>query len=130
MMAATILLSMAASASAKPALRYVPEIDNGLFAVGAAHVIREACPDISARMFRAISFLRGLERRALELGYSKAEIEAHLDSKAEKERMKQRGRVYFAERGASMENETGLCDVGRDEISKGTAIGRLLRVTN
>lgn len=130
MMAAAMTLAMAAPAAAKPALRDVPEIDNGLFIVGAAHVIREACPDISARMFRGIAYLRNLQRRAYELGYSDAEIEAHMDSDVEKERMRKRGGVYFEQRGASMDDAASMCAVGREEIAKDSAIGRLLRVTN
>lgn len=130
MMALAMTLTLAAPAAAKPNLRDVPEIDDGLFAVGAAHVIRDACPNISARLFRGISYLRSLQSRAHELGYTDAEIEAHLGSEAEKERMKQRGHAYFKQRGASMDDAVSLCAVGRDEIAKDTAIGRLLRVTN
>ena len=130
MMAATLTVALAAPAASKPAIRDVKELDDGLFVLGAAHVIREACPDISARLVRAYTFARSLHRRARELGYTDAEIEAHFDSDLEKDRMRARGDRYFGQRGAAMEDAQTMCAVGRDEISKDSAIGRLLRVTN
>ncbi|QJF50857.1 DUF5333 domain-containing protein [Roseobacter ponti] len=128
-LSAAVMLSLATSASAKPALRDVPEIDNGLFTVGLADQIRKNCPDISARFFRALSYLKGLENEARDRGYTEAEVEAHLDSDAEKDRLRARARDYMKTRGHGQDQQ-GYCALGREEISRGSAIGALLRATN
>ncbi|WP_295313623.1 DUF5333 domain-containing protein [Roseobacter sp.] len=128
-LSAAVMLSLATSASAKPALRDVPEIDNGLFTVGLADQIRKNCPEISARFFRALSYLKGLEKEARDRGYTETEVEAHLDSDAEKDRLRARARDYMKARGHGQDQQ-GYCALGREEISQGSAIGALLRATN
>lgn len=128
-LSAAVMLSLATTASAKPALRDVPEIDNGLFTVGLADQIRKNCPDISARFFRALSYLKGLENEARDRGYTEAEVESHLDSDAEKDRLRARARDYMKARGHGQDQQ-GYCALGREEISQGSAIGALLRATN
>lgn len=118
---------IAAPLAAKPPLRDVAEIDNALLAVGLADEIRKTCDDIDARMFRALSFLSELKDRAGALGYTDEEIEAYVTSKAEKRRMRARGEAWLAERGASPDDEAALCRLGRAEMAKDSAIGRLLR---
>jgi hypothetical protein len=129
MMAAAITLALATPVAAKSGLSHEQEIDNGLLVVGIAHLIREACPDISPRLVRAYTYLRGLESKARALGYSEDEIRAHMESDTEKARMRQRGDAYFAERGASADDADSLCQLGREEIAADSAIGRLLRVS-
>ena len=114
-------------ASAKPSLREVPEVDNGLFAVAVANEIRKACPDISARMIRAFTFAQSLEAKAKAMGYTDDEIETHLDSDAEKARMKARGAAYFKANGVTADNPQSYCTLGRAEIQKSSQIGALLR---
>ena len=71
-------LAIAASAaSAKPPLREVPEIDGTILAVGIADEIRKNCPDISARLIRAVGVVNGLKGTARSLGYSDEEIDAY-----------------------------------------------------
>ncbi len=120
-------LAMAASAQARPPLREVAEINDGLFAVAVADRIRKECTGISARMFRALNYINALENRALELGYSKQEIKAYVDSKEEKARMRARGEAYLKANGVSDADPDTLCKLGRAEIAKDSRIGQLLK---
>lgn len=126
----TILISaslLATPVLAKPPLREVAEIDNALLDLGIADQIRKNCPQISARMFRAIGYVRNLESKAREMGYSNAEIEAYTDSKAEKARMKALGAAFFKARGVDTSDPQSYCTLGKAEIQKSSRIGSLLR---
>lgn len=117
----------APSAEAKPPLRDVAEIDDALLDLGIADQIRKNCPDISARMIKAVFFVRKLQSRARELGYSDAEIEAYTDSDAEKNRMRKRGAAFFAAKGVDTSKPESYCALGRSEIEKSSRIGSLLK---
>ena len=128
LMSALIALSLIATPlAAKPPLREVAEIDDALLDLGIADRIRDECPDISARMVRAVQYVRKLEKRARALGYSKDEIAAYTDSEAEKERMRARGAAFFAARGVDTSDPQSYCALGNAEIQKGSRIGSLLR---
>lgn len=123
--AASVCLS--GTAMAKTPLREVAEVDDGLFVVAVANEIRKQCNSISARMFRAYSYMNGLERRARNLGYSQTEIDAYVKSPEEKARMRARGEAYLKANGVSYADPETFCTLGRTEIAKGTQIGQLLR---
>ena len=125
---ALILSLIAGTASAKPPLRDVPEIDGTILAVGIADQIRKNCPDISARMLRAMSVVNGLKGRARALGYTDAEIDAYRKSDAEKARLKAKGAAYLKQGGVSPGNPATYCALGQAEIEKGGQIGTLLRM--
>ena len=128
MMVVSLVMALTTGAgAANPPLREVAAIDDGVFAVAVADRIRKRCPEISARMLTAFRFMRALERRALEMGYTEAEIEAYLDSDAEKTRLKARGAAYLAENGVT-EDPATYCALGRAEIEKSSRIGTLLRM--
>jgi hypothetical protein len=114
-------------AAAKPALRDVPAIDDALLDLGIADIIRKQCPDISPRMIRAVSFVWDLKSRAKSMGYSDAEIDAYVDSDAEKARMRARGAAFFKARGVDTSNPQSYCALGREEIRKSSRIGSFLR---
>lgn len=122
-----VIASLAAPLAAKPALRDVQHIDDALLDLGVADRIRKNCPNISARMFRAIKYVRNLERTAKNLGYSSEEIEAYTDSDAEKQRMRARGAAFFKERGVDTTDPQSYCAFGYAEIEKSSRIGELLR---
>ncbi|MGH1357098.1 MAG: DUF5333 domain-containing protein [Thalassovita sp.] len=124
-----IAVSIAATqpAFAKAPLRDVAEIDDGLFVVAVANEIRRQCDSISARMFRAFSYMNRLERRARDLGYSQTEIDAYVKSPDEKARMRARGEAYLKANGVSYADPETFCTLGQTEIAKGTQIGQLLR---
>lgn len=117
----------ASSASARPLLRDVDEINDGLFAVAIAREIKDYCPDISARYFRAFNLLADLKREARKLGYSDDEIKAYVENDEEKARMRARGEAYLAENGVSYDDPQSFCALGREEIKKSSQIGALLR---
>lgn len=104
-----------------------PTVVNGFYAIGLADEVRKNCDSISPRLLRAYNYLRGLERYARNAGYTTEQIEELTDNKAEKEKLRTRIRADLAKRGASPENPEGYCTVGREEIAKDTAAGRLLR---
>lgn len=128
-MAVVIVAGIGQSALALPPLRDVKVIDEGLFTVGLANEIRRNCPTISARVFYALGVLRNLKRQARSLGYTDAQIDAHVDSDEEKDRLRARGKEYMAERGLKPD-EDGFCALGNAEIAQGTDVGALLRKTN
>lgn len=117
----------AVAATAKPPLREVPEIADGIFTIVVANEIRKACDDINGRLFKGIGEIRRLRARANELGYSDDEIRAVLDSDAEKDRMRARGRDYMAAKGLNYDTPGDLCRLGHMEIKDNSAIGALLR---
>jgi hypothetical protein len=123
------LLGGALQAQEKPALRDVPALDNGLFTLGLADQIRKTCPTISARMFVALGAYSDLRQTAKDMGYTRAEVEAHLDSDAEKDRLRARARSYFEEKGLRPD-PAGHCALGKMEIAAGSDVGRLLRMDN
>lgn len=118
---------LAGAAWAKPPLRDVDKIDDGILYIAIANEIRNECNSITARMFRALSTIRGLEAHAKSLGYSDQEIETYIDSKAEKARMRRRGEAYLADNGVSYAKPETFCALGRAEIERNSAIGVLLR---
>lgn len=126
-----ILFAAVLSAIALPAAALVPlaenrEINDRLLAVGLANEIRKRCDEIGGRLLKGVMTLQAIHREALSQGYTREEIEAYVESDAEKARMKARGRAWLAARGAAPEDPASMCRVGRDEIEKGSAIGRLL----
>ncbi|MBM1632402.1 DUF5333 domain-containing protein [Sulfitobacter mediterraneus] len=125
--AITGLSLMAVPAMAKPPLREVAVIDDALLDLGIADRIRKSCPTISARMLKAVSYVWDLKAQARALGYSEAEIEAYVDSEAEKDRMRARGRAFFKAKGVDTSDPQSYCALGRAEIQKSSRIGSLLK---
>ena len=126
-MGVLMTVSVSGAATAKPALKDVEAITEGLIATGIAYEISEVCPSISARKLRGITYLLSLKSQASELGYSDAEIEAYVDDKTEQKRLEALARARLAEMGAEVGNTQTYCVVGQAEITKDSTIGRLLR---
>lgn len=101
---------------------------NGFYVIGFADEIRKRCESIEPRIFRAYSYLRALERYARDAGYTSEDIDNLRDNKTEKEKLKARINADLAKRGATPDTPEGYCTVGREEIAKGSAAGRLLKV--
>ena len=117
---------------ASPALALEPihknrTVINGFYAIGLADEVRKNCDSIDPRMFRAYNYLRSLARFAQKEGYTDEEIEQLTENKKEKERLRSIIRADLAKRGASPKTPEGYCTVGREEIAKNSAAGRLLR---
>ncbi|MGY9048382.1 hypothetical protein P775_08815 [Puniceibacterium antarcticum] len=118
---------LASAALAKPPLREVAVVDDGLLAVGVADEIRNQCGKIDARMITALMRLNGLKSEARSQGYSEEEIEDYVTSKAEKARMRARGEAYLKANGVTPQDKSSYCRLGKQEIAKGSAIGTLLK---
>ncbi len=95
--------------------------------IGLADELRKNCDSINPRLWRAYRYLKSLERYARDAGYSKAQIKELTKNKVERAMLRSRIQADLADRGASPENPEGYCTVGREEIAKGSAAGRLLR---
>ncbi len=115
------------AAAAKPPLREIAVVDDGIMAVGIADEIRNNCDRIEARMITAIMRLQGLKSEARSQGYSEKEIEDYVTSKAEKARMRQRGEAYMQANGVTSGDKSSYCRLGKQEIARGSAIGSLLK---
>lgn len=127
LLGALMMTSVAAVAVAKPHLSTVKVINDGLLAVGIADKIRKKCPNISARMMRALGVMNSLENKAEAMGYSSSEIKAYVKDKNEKAKMRARGEAYLAEHGVVKSDPQSYCTAGRAEIANKSAIGALLR---
>ncbi|KPQ08127.1 MAG: MerR, DNA binding [Rhodobacteraceae bacterium HLUCCA12] len=103
------------------------EIANGLFAMGVAHGIRDICPTIEARMFRANMMALSLYSRARRMGFSRTEITTFLRDDENKADMRARVIEYYNERGARIEEPDTICALGQAEIAEDTAAGAILR---
>ncbi|MEQ3709036.1 MAG: DUF5333 domain-containing protein [Tateyamaria sp.] len=125
---ALIFCLSAGAISAKPHLREVSKVDDTLLAVGIADEIRKNCPDISARMIKAVGLIRGVAAHARGLGYTSEEIDLYRKSDTEKARLKAKRDAYLAAGGAQTGNSQSYCQLGRQEIEKGSLIGAVLRM--
>lgn len=122
---ASVLSATGLNADIAP-LREVESIDDGLFVIGLADQIRKNCPIISPRVFKALGALQDLNNQAIAMGYTEEEINAHVDSDVEKDRLRARAREYMAEQGLEPD-EAGYCALGKSEIERNSTIGALLR---
>lgn len=120
-------LMLGSAALAKPPLRDVPEIDNGVMAVAIADAIRKTCDDINPRLIRAYSALNALKSLARKKGYSDEEVEDYVTSKSEKKRMRAKAESFLLDNGVRADDDAALCRFGKVQIQSQTEIGRLLR---
>lgn len=123
--AATLL--GAGSANALEALRDITAVDTGLRDVAVANEVRKECDSISARMIRAHGFLGDLKSYAQAQGFTKAEIDAHVDDDAERARMKTIVLAYMTSNGVDLDDPQTYCALGHAEIARNSQIGSLLR---
>jgi hypothetical protein len=124
---AIAIAGLAGAASAKPELKDVAVVREGLIATGMAYEITQKCGAISPRYFRAIGYLNSLKSHAANLGYTVSEIDAYTGDKVEENRLKAIARARLAELGAVAGDEASYCAVGRAEIAKKSAVGQLMR---
>ena len=123
----TLALGLAAgSAAALEPLSAERHINDSLVAARVADRIRRTCPSIDARLIRAYTEARALERYALQKGYSKAQIDAFLDSDAERARIYAAAERYMARAGVREGDVDSFCRAGRAEIAANTIAGSLL----
>jgi hypothetical protein len=121
------LTMLALPVVANPPLRDVAEVENALLIIGQADGIRRNCPTIVPRKIKVVFFVRGLERRARDLGYSQGEIDAYTDSDADKKRLRAKAASILASKGVETSDPQSYCAVGMTEIQKSSQVGALLR---
>ena len=127
LVSAALIAAFAGAVSAKPALKDVAYVLEGIIVTGIAYEISEKCDSISPRRFRGLNYLFSLRNHAFDLGYTRAEVDAYIDNKAEEKRLKQIAYGRLRDLGAVAGNGPSYCAVGQSEIAKNSAIGRLLR---
>jgi hypothetical protein len=115
------------AAAAKPPLRDVAEVERDLLVIGQADGIRRNCPSIEPRRVKVVFFVRGLEKRARNLGYSADEIKEYTKSAADKKRLRAKAASLLAAKGVETSDPQSYCAVGMTEIQKSSQIGSLLR---
>jgi hypothetical protein len=120
------LSGYAASAAATP-MAQDKHINDELRAGFAGDILRKTCPTISARMFVVVGRLYDLKSYAESHGYTAADYDAFRSDPAEKARLKAEAAAYLAKAGAKPGDVESYCQVGRDEIAKGTPLGTLIR---
>lgn len=109
-------------------LRQDERIHSGLIMIAVGRHIELTCPEIERRRIPAAAFIWNLANYAMSLGYSRSDVTEYVEDDDEQERVIAIARQYLAQRGVtSLEDVDGACRIGRDEITSGTQIGRLLR---
>ncbi|NNK79248.1 MAG: DUF5333 domain-containing protein, partial [Litoreibacter sp.] len=109
---ASVSAGAASGASARVPLQEDPTIENGLVIVAIGDAIRDNCAAISPKFFRAYGFARRLYNRARKLGYAHDEIEAYLDSDADKARVRGKASAYLEKRGVVADDPKTYCTAG------------------
>jgi len=125
-LAALAVAALVPAASAA-SLSQETDINDALFEIAVANEIRKECDSISPRLFTAIGRMNDLKAEARRRGYSDAEIDAYVNDKTEKRKMRERRNAYIRAQGAVPDDGPSLCALGRTEISKRSRIGSLLR---
>lgn len=109
-------------------LRNDERVHNGLLMIAIGRHIELTCPTIERKRVPAAAFIWNLANYAMSLGYSRAEVTEYVEDDDEQERIIAIATQYLAEKGVtSLEDVEGACRIGRDEITSGSQIGRLLR---
>lgn len=109
-----------------PPLSQNEHVNSRLISARIADRIRNECSSLNARMVYAYGQARQLKRHAEGLGYSSAQIDAFLDSRAERDRIYAAADRYLTQAGAARGDGESYCRVGRDEIARNTYTGSFL----
>ena len=123
------LMTMGVLASPVAALEPLSQeryINDRLIAARVADRIRRECPTLDARVLYAFIQARALERYALDKGYTRQQVDAFLDDKAERQRIYAVAEDYMARNGVRKGDPESYCRLGRQEIANGTVAGSLL----
>jgi len=115
------------SAAALPALNEEEHINASLISAAIGDQIRKNCSTISPRYFTVFRSANNLEKYALDLGYSTVQIDAFMDNKKEKSRIKNAAQTYLDEHDVKKGDEASYCALGLSEIANKTLTGKLLR---
>lgn len=123
---ATLAVAAMVPAASAASLAQETDINDALFEIAVANEIRKECDSIGPRIFTAIGRMNALKAEARRRGYSDAEIDAYVNDKAEKQKMRARRNEYIRAQGAVPDDGPSLCALGESEIAKQSPIGALL----
>lgn len=129
LLAVMIAVPGLASGDGKVPLPTEEHINTQLIAAQAGDILRHTCPQIHARMFVVWDKMFMLRNYALEAGYSEAEVKKFLSDPVQKARVQAAAKDYLETRGAKPGDVESYCQVGRDEVAKGTLLGQIIRVS-
>ncbi|NPD15238.1 DUF5333 domain-containing protein [Xinfangfangia sp. D13-10-4-6] len=115
------------SAEARTPINQEAHITNTLRQGFIADTIADNCPTMRPRKLRALNELTKLRDYALAQGYTRAEITALVENKAEKKRARAEAADWLKQFGAVPGKPAAYCEVGEAEIAKKSLIGQLLR---
>lgn len=111
-------------ASAQTTFLSVPELSQPLIEGRAADIVRKGCPAYKPNLVRALREIRGLERRAMELGFSKAEIQSTINDRASKDQVTAAAQKILRDLGHTGD-QASLCAAG-DRLVQTSAVARRL----
>ena len=120
-------LASAGAAHALPPLSQDKHVNSTLLSAAIGDQIRKKCPTISPRMVRVFFEAQALKAYARDQGYSEARIEAFIDSKEDKRRIKAQAAAWLEREGAREGDPQSYCTIGTREIARGSLTGRLLK---
>ena len=126
MMILGLTLALATPSFALPPLSENAYINDRLIQARVADRIRKECDTINARFAYAYSQARALQQYARDQGYSDDQIDAFLDSDAEKKRVKAAAEAYLAANGVTQGDAASFCALGAREIANKTVAGSLI----
>lgn len=126
-LAALVLAVSVVSAVAKPQIKDNAEIFHRLLTTAIANEIRDNCPTIEARKWRAMFYVLGILNYARSQGFTMAEINAYKKNPVEQARLRKEGYAYLNAHGVNRSKPDTYCPLGRTEIKNKSQIGMLLR---
>ncbi len=124
---AAVLVASAVGAASLPPLSQEAHVNGALMSAAIGDRIRKECPTISPRLWRVLREAQALKSYARGQGYSEAEIDAFIDSKSDKERIKAAAERWLRDAGAVKGDAQSYCAVGLREIERQSLTGYLLR---
>lgn len=124
--AALAALSGAVQAQSVP-LAQNQVVRDAFFNYYLSEVITDNCPQLSQRLVRVFNEQRKLISYALGEGYTMEDYKELEDNDAAKDALRAEIRAELQSRGARPGESSGYCKIGREEIARNTAAGRLLK---
>lgn len=114
-------------AEVNEALRGNPAIYNGLFTAKLVDHIVKTCPDLRApSKATRVAFGISLYNQARSMGFSRAQIEAFVEDKAERDRLQGVVESHLRRAGVNPASEAEVCAYARAQMAERTALGRRL----
>ncbi|MCC5983594.1 MAG: hypothetical protein JJU42_04425 [Rhodobacteraceae bacterium] len=109
------------------ALRGNSDIYNALFTAAIIHHVAETCDTLGGpNRLERVAFFLPIYRQARSMGFSRRQIEAFVDDKAEQERMRALVHRHLERAGVAPTDGAAVCAWGRQQIEERTPIGRRL----